>query len=93
MNRWTITIYPSFHDQYAQLWVEHPDLRAVIRNFETDLRKHLPDLELYIERIADRPSPHLWSVPLPGLTVLIELLPEDRKLQFVWIKLPQNDPE
>ena len=83
---WTITAYRSYLSEQSRLWIENPSLRASIQLIELELAKNKPRLELYLEQSADRIGPHLWTLPIDGLEVMIEFFPEDRLVQLVWLK-------
>ena len=88
---WTITAYNSYFHELARLWKENPSLRASIKWIDLELARNKPRLDLYLEQSADRVGPHLWTLPIGGLDVMLEFFPEDRLVQLVWLKPSQSD--
>ena len=84
--KWTMTAYNSFLDEQAGLWIERPDLHIALDSIDREIIKHQPELLLYLERSADRLGPHLWRLPFDELDVLLEVFPNDRRIQLIWLK-------
>ena len=87
---WTIAEYKSYLSEQSRLWIENPSLRASIKLIDLELTKHKPRPDLYLEQSADRIGPHLWTLPIEGLEVMIEVFLEDRLVQLVWLKPSQR---
>ena len=88
---WTITAYKSYLLEQSRLWLCDPSLRKSIKSIDLELKRNEPRLELYIEQHADRVSPHQWIVQIGEFDVMVEMFPDDRLIQLVWLKLRQPD--
>ncbi len=86
---WTVTAYQSYLLEQSRLWLSDPELREAIKSIDHELARNKPRLDLYIEQHADQVSPHQWIVPIGGFDVLLEMFPDDRLIQLVWLKLRQ----
>ena len=85
---WTIVATKAYLNEYNRLWVDHPEHRAAIRKLDLDLKNHRPELDLFIERSADRLRADLWILPHSGLEILLKLVPGDRMVTLEWIRRP-----
>ena len=83
---WTVVLTRAYSEQYARVWVGHPELRPAIDEFEKVWRNHLPELDLFIERTADRLRSNLWVLPHPGIEILLKLVSGDRIVSLEWIR-------
>ena len=91
--RWTFTASDSCNEKSVILWSTRRELRPALDEIENEVRRHMPELMLYLERTADRRSRHLWVLPLHGIEWLLEVYPEDCLVRLAGLKLPEESPE